>query len=122
MTKNKEKYLLVVSFLEGHNFPRRDRTKFLIEAKFDKEQLSTDLVDHGDIIEINQELAWELDKKSLQMHRLQRSCIKANCFAVGDSFKEPIGYFVLDVRSASDNDEVKKASLNFFLILSLKNI
>jgi centrosomal protein CEP120 len=108
MTKSKDKYLLVVSFLEGQNFPHRDRTKFIIEAKFDKEQLVTDPVDHAETIEINQELAWELDKKSLQLHKLQRSCIKANCFAVGDSFKEQVGYIVLDVRSASDNDEVSQ--------------
>ena len=78
--KLKEKYLLVVSFLEGRQFPRRPKTKLLIEAKFDGEQLSTDPVDHVDSIEVNQELAWELDKKSLQMHKLQRSCIKVSIF------------------------------------------
>ena len=74
--KLKEKYLLVVSFLEGRQFPRRPKTKLLIEAKFDGEQLATDAVDHVESIEVNQELAWELDKKTLQTHKLQRSCIK----------------------------------------------
>lgn len=91
---------------EGHNFPARSNTKFVIETKFDGEQLSTDPVDHTDTIEINQELAWELDKKSLQLHKLQRSCIKANCFAVTDRSKELIGYVVLDVRSAPDGFSV----------------
>jgi len=63
MPKPKEKHLLVVSFLEGKSFTKRHKVKFLIEAKFDGEQLATDPVDHDETIEINQELAWELDKK-----------------------------------------------------------
>jgi centrosomal protein CEP120 len=107
MTKPKEKYLLVVSFLEGRLFPRRLKTKFLIEAKFDGEQLATDPVDHLEALEVNQELAWELDKKALHMHKLQRSCIKAMCYALtsGDDgvvSKEMIGYIVLDVKSAPE--------------------
>jgi hypothetical protein len=43
-----------------------------------------------------------LDKKSLQLHKLQRSCIKAVCYAVGEGFKENIGYLVIDIRSAPD--------------------
>ena len=86
MSKNvNDKYLLVVSFLEGRNFPKLNKTKLIIEAKFDAEQLTTDPVEHNEIIEVNQELAWELDKKSLQMHKLQRSCIKAICYAVKES-------------------------------------
>lgn len=102
MPKNKEKHLLVVSFLEGKNFNRRNKVKFVVEAKFDGEQLATDPVDHNETVEINQELAWELDKKSLHMHRLQRSAIKAICYAIGDSVKENIGYVVLDIRSAPE--------------------
>lgn len=102
MPKNKEKHLLVVSFLEGKNFVKRSRVKFIVEAKFDGEQLGTDPVEHNEVIEINQELAWELDKKSLHMHRLQRSAIKAICYAVTDSSKENIGYVVLDIRSAPE--------------------
>jgi len=104
MPKPKEKHLLVVSFLEGKSFTKRHKVKFLIEAKFDGEQLATDPVDHDETIEINQELAWELDKKSLHMHKLQRSVIKAVCYAVSDTFKENIGYVVLDIRSAPDGN------------------
>lgn len=100
---SKKKLIFFFLQTKGHNFPPKPRTRFLIEAKFDGEQLSTDPVDHNDVIEINQELAWELDKKALQQHKLQRSCIKANCFAVSESgVKENIGYIVLDVRSAPD--------------------
>ena len=101
----RDKFLLVVSFIEGRNFPRRPKCKLVVEARFGGEQLTTDPVDHSDALEINQELAWELDKKSLQMHKLQRSCIKCVCYAIGEStpaLKENIGYLVLDVRSASD--------------------
>ncbi|RNA18235.1 hypothetical protein BpHYR1_023451, partial [Brachionus plicatilis] len=103
MTKPAEKYLLVVSFLEGENFPERKNTKFVIEAKFDGEQLSTDPVEHSSPIDISQELAWGLDKKSLQLHKLQRSCIKANCFAINQSSKEHVGYIVIDIRSAPES-------------------
>jgi centrosomal protein CEP120 len=85
---------------------KRNKVKFLIEAKFDGEQLATDPVDHDETIEINQELAWELDKKSLHMHRLQRSAIKAVCYAISDSLKENIGYVVLDIRSAPEGSGV----------------
>ncbi len=40
------------------------------------------------------------------MHRLQRSAIKANCYAVGDGFKENVGYIVLDIRSAPEGNGV----------------
>lgn len=69
--------------------------------------MATDPVDYDDTIEINQELAWELDRKSLQAHRLQRTAIKANCFAVGEGLKENVGYIVLELRSAPEGNGVK---------------
>ena len=84
----------------------------MVEAKFDGEQLATDAVDHQETIEINQELAWELDKKSLQMHRLQRSAIKAICYAIGEEAKENIGYVVLDIRSAPEGIGVSVIKLS----------
>ena len=87
--RNKEKYLLVATFS--------------VEAKFDREQLVTDPVEHNENLEINQELAWELDKKALQQHKLNRSVVKVNCLALtSDGKKENVGYFVLDIRSAPD--------------------
>jgi centrosomal protein CEP120 len=91
---------------KGRNFSKRQKVKFVVEAKFDAEHLATDPVDYDDTVEINQELAWELDKKALHMHRLQRSAIKANCYAVGDGFKENVGYIVLDIRSAPEGNGV----------------
>lgn len=82
----------------------------MIEAKFDGELLTTDPVEHGEVIEINQELAWEIDRKALQLHKLQRSCIKASCFAISENSgkveRENVGYVVLDVRSAPENVQV----------------
>lgn len=107
--KTKEKLLLVASFLEGKNFPKKTKTQFVVEAKFDGEQLTTDPVDHNENLEINQELAWELDKKALQQHKLNRSVIKCTCYTVGNDLKkENVGYFVLDVRTTPEGENKAK--------------
>lgn len=71
--------------------------------------LTTDPVDHVEHPDITQELAWELDKKGLQQHRLQRTSIKIQCYAVdtSTSVKEAIGYVVLDLRSAHNKQVMK---------------
>ena len=75
-------------------------------------------MDHVENPDFTQELAWELDKKSLQQHRLQRTSIKIQCYAVDTSttMKEAIGYVVLDLRSAH-NKQVKYC---FGHVLSVK--
>ncbi|CAM4989295.1 unnamed protein product, partial [Rotaria socialis] len=40
--------------------------------------------------DINQELAWELDKKTFQQHKLQRSVIKCNAYATALSGQREI--------------------------------
>ena len=86
----------------GRRFPRRPRHQLVAEARFDGELLSTDPIDHVESPDFTQELAWELDKKSLQQHRLQRTSIKIQCYAVdtATTMKESVGYVVLDLRSA----------------------
>lgn len=76
----------------------------MFEARFDGELLSTDGVNHGEAPEITQELAWQISKKSLQQHKLQRTPIKILCYALDtrSSAREQIGYIVLDLRSAPD--------------------
>ncbi|KAL8561303.1 hypothetical protein ACOMHN_047158 [Nucella lapillus] len=105
-----DRFLVVISTLEGRGFPKRPRQKIITEARFDGELLATDPVDHVDCPDFTQELAWELDKKALQQHRLQRTSIKIQCFAQDNNsgLKEPIGYVVLDVRSAAQNKQVAK--------------
>lgn len=74
----------------------------IAEARFDGELLATDPVDHAENIDFTQELAWELDKKALQQHRLQRTSIKVQVYAVDtqSTMREAVGYVVLDIRSA----------------------
>ena len=81
----------------------------MAEARFDGELLSTDPIDHVENPDFTQELAWELDKKSLQQHRLQRTSIKIQCYAVDTSttMKEAVGYVVLDLRSAHNKQVLR---------------
>ncbi|XP_061172082.1 centrosomal protein of 120 kDa-like isoform X1 [Saccostrea echinata] len=105
----KDKFLVVISVLEGRRFPKRSKHKIITEARFDGELLSTDPVDHTETPNFTQELAWELDKKGLQQHRLQRTSIKIQCYACDSSstFKEAIGYVVLDLRSVTTKQTPK---------------
>eukprot|EP00112_Aurelia_sp_Birch-Aquarium-sp1_P009678 Seg2106.2 transcript_id=Seg2106.2/GoldUCD/mRNA.D3Y31 product="Centrosomal protein of 120 kDa" protein_id=Seg2106.2/GoldUCD/D3Y31 len=100
-----DKVLLVVGIIEGKKFPKRPHHQILVEAKFDGEILSTDPVDHHESPDFTTELAWESDKKSFHQHRLQRTPIKLQCYAINtnDQYKEPIGYCVLDLRSVQMN-------------------
>ena len=45
-------------------------------------------------------MAWELDKKSLHQHKMQRTPIKLNIISISDRARELIGYIVLDLRAA----------------------
>lgn len=89
--------------LSGRRFPKRPRHQIIAEARFDGELLSTDPINHTESPDFTQELAWELDKKGLQQHRLQRTSIKIQCYAqdTSSSGKETIGYVVLDLRSVT---------------------
>ncbi|XP_006167535.1 centrosomal protein of 120 kDa isoform X2 [Tupaia chinensis] len=82
----------------------------VVEAKFDGEQLATDPVDHTDQPEFATELAWEIDRKALHQHRLQRTPVKLQCFALdpSTSAKETIGYIVLDLRTAQETKQAPK--------------
>ncbi|XP_028399119.1 centrosomal protein of 120 kDa-like isoform X2 [Dendronephthya gigantea] len=94
--------LLIVSILEGRRFPRRSKHQVIVEAKFDGETLCTDPIDHTESPNFTTELAWELDKKALHQHKLQRTPIKLQCYAIDTvlSQKEMVGYIILDLRSA----------------------
>ncbi|KAM4050440.1 centrosomal protein of 120 kDa [Anomaloglossus baeobatrachus] len=113
-----DQLLIVVSILEGRHFPKRSRHMLVVEAKFDGEQLSTDPVPHLDQPQFATELAWELDKKALHQHRLQRTPIKLQCFALDTltSAKESVGYVVLDLRAAQE----KKQAPKWYSLLSSK--
>ena len=66
--------------------------------------MATDPIVHVENPDFTQELAWELDKKGLHQHRMQRTSIKVQVYAqdVQSTMREPIGYVVLDLRSAQN--------------------
>uniref|UniRef100_UPI000D50334E Centrosomal protein 120 n=1 Tax=Danio rerio TaxID=7955 RepID=UPI000D50334E len=108
MASKSEQLLIVVSILEGRQFPRSPRLSLVVEARFDGETLSTDPVEHKEQPQFCTELAWELDRRTLHQHRLQRTPIKLQCYAVDSSTsaRESVGYIVLDLRSVQ---EIKQA-------------
>ena len=77
-------------FRLGQHFPKRPHHQLIIEANFDGEILNTDTVTHTDSPKFNTELAWEIDKKSLHQHKLQRTPIKIQVCALGQ--KKNISY------------------------------
>ncbi|GCC24528.1 hypothetical protein chiPu_0002929, partial [Chiloscyllium punctatum] len=94
----------------GRHFPKRHRHNIVVEARFDGELLATDPVEHKSQPEFVTELAWELDRRSLYQHRLQRTPIKLYCYAV-DSLtlaKESVGYIILDLRSVQETKQAPK--------------
>uniref|UniRef100_A0A8D3AP07 Centrosomal protein 120 n=1 Tax=Scophthalmus maximus TaxID=52904 RepID=A0A8D3AP07_SCOMX len=118
MAPKTDQLLVVVSILEGRHFPKSPRFSLVVQASFDGEQLATDPVEHSEQPPFGTELAWELDRRTLHQHRLQRTPIKLQCFAV-DSVsgrKESVGYIVLDLRSVQ---EVKQEP-RWFPLLSSK--
>ena len=96
----KETYLVVVSLLEGRNFPKKQKQQLVIECRFDGELLATDPINHDESPDFTTELAWEMDKKSLHQHKMQRTPIKLNIISISDRARELIGYIVLDLRAA----------------------
>ncbi|XP_034727047.1 centrosomal protein of 120 kDa [Etheostoma cragini] len=104
MASKTDQLLIVVSILEGRHFPKSGRLSLVVQASFDGEQLATDPVEHREQPLFSTELAWELDRRTLHQHRLQRTPIKLQCFAVDSVSKkrESVGYIVLDLRSVQD--------------------
>ncbi|THD22107.1 Centrosomal protein of 120 kDa [Fasciola hepatica] len=105
----KGRHLVVIAVISGRNFPDRPDHHLTCEARFNNEVLTTDPMPHKPEPKFEQELAWELDKASLRQHRLQRSALKVQLFAVDNRspVKEPIGYFMLDLRSCSENKDYR---------------
>ncbi|CAH2296100.1 centrosomal of 120 kDa isoform X1 [Pelobates cultripes] len=110
MGHKSDQLLIVVSILEGRHFPKRSRHMLVVETKFDGEQLSTDPVPHLNQPQFATELAWELDRKALHQHRLQRTPIKLQCYALDTltSAKESVGYVILDLRAAQETKQAPK--------------
>ncbi|NXA27006.1 CE120 protein, partial [Ibidorhyncha struthersii] len=118
VSRGTDRLLIVVSILEGRYFPNRPKHVLIVEAKFDGEQLATDPVKHTSKPQFATELAWELDRKALHQHRLQRTPIKLQCFALHSvsSAEEKIGYIVLDIRAVQE----KKQAPKWYILLNNK--
>lgn len=112
--------LNVKNFLSiGRYFVDDPSTNIIVEAKLDREILSTDPVSHCPNPNFEQELAWEVDRTSLRQYRLQRASIKMQIFSVrgtdSPSTRENLGYVILDIRSATEHKTFK-----WFPVLSSK--
>ncbi len=95
-----------ISF-QGRNFPNQSSCQLTVDAKFDGEILTTDPVEFSSTPDINQELAWELDKKTFQQHKLQRSVIKCNAYSTTSTGqRESLGYFMIDVRPLNNTQVI----------------
>ncbi|CAL8104999.1 unnamed protein product [Calicophoron daubneyi] len=98
-----DRILVVAAVISGRDFPERPDYHLVCEAKLNNEVLTTDPTPHESQPKIEQELAWALDRTSLRQHRLQRSSLKIQVFAIDvhSPSKEAIGFFLLDLRSCS---------------------
>ncbi|KAM7537764.1 hypothetical protein Aperf_G00000076821 [Anoplocephala perfoliata] len=104
----KRRCLVVVSVVSGRNFVDKPSASIIVEAKLDREILSTDPVPHCPSPNFEQELAWEVDRASLKQYRLQRTSIKLQIFAVHcDDSRDHLGYVVLDIRAATEHKVFK---------------
>lgn len=70
------RYVFICTSYVGRHFLKRPHHQLLIEANFDGETLNTEALKHTDSPRFNTELAWEISKKSLHQHKLQRTPIK----------------------------------------------
>lgn len=117
MGSRSEQLLIVVSILEGRHFPRgRPGESVMVRASFDGETLSTDPVEQRERPTFCTELAWELTRRSLHQHRLQRTPIKLTCFSVDQLGQKNLGYIVLELRSVQE----QKQEPRWFPLLSCK--
>ncbi|KAL5110803.1 hypothetical protein TcWFU_008499 [Taenia crassiceps] len=99
------RYLLVLSLVSGDSFEDMPTARIVAEAKLGPKVLCTDPVKHYKNPQFVQELAWDLDRKSLRLFRLYRRSIRLRFFILhGDKCprkKDPLGYIVLDLREAT---------------------
>lgn len=94
--------LVVVTVLEGKQFPSKPKSELQVTCKFANEVLNSDPVSHVSSPYFNTELAWELTRKTLHQHRLQRTPLKLTFQAKTGTNTEEVGHIMLDLRSISN--------------------
>eukprot|EP01135_Chromosphaera_perkinsii_P005253 Nk52_evm3s328 gene=Nk52_evmTU3s328 len=95
--------VLTISLLEARYFPKRPGYGICFEIKFNGECSTTDTFEHVYNFDINTDLIWEMTKKTLHEHKLQRTSLKLVCYAVDlhTNVREQTGYVMFpDLRSA----------------------
>ena len=69
----------------------------MLEGRFNGESLETDPVSHASSPRVNTELAWELTRKALHQHRLQRTPLKLQVGGVSGMLGVLVAYSTLIV-------------------------
>ncbi|KAH9283313.1 Centrosomal protein [Echinococcus granulosus] len=101
----KDRRLLVLSLISGEDFEEIPTACIGAEAKLGPQVLCTDPVKHYNNPQFKQELAWELDRRSLRLYRSYRHLIRLTFYTLhGDGcprVKDPLGYLFLEPREAT---------------------
>lgn len=85
------------SALSGRGFPPLNGQLLVLEGRFNGESLETDPVSHASSPRVNTELAWELTRKALHQHRLQRTPLKLQVGGVSGMLGVLVAYSTLIV-------------------------
>lgn len=101
--------------LLGDNFEDMPTARIVAEAKLGPKVLCTDPVKHYKNPQFEQELAWDLDRRSLRLFRLYRRSIRLKFFILHGNKcprkKDPLGYIVLDLREATQRKRYRWCQL-----------
>lgn len=108
-------YLIIIAIKQGENFPLIETCEngsgnLVIEARFNNQVLTSDPIAFNEPSpQLRTELAWQIDRKSLHLFRIERRPIKLQVFIDSDNYfdRQLIGYVVLDLRNAQDTLEPK---------------
>lgn len=104
-----EKVLVVVNLLEARHFSRCPDSSLVVDGSLNGEVLSTDPVPQAGLaVHIQTELAWEMEPKALQQHRLHRTPVKLQVFTVDNATRtrKLVGYVLMDLRTARTASKV----------------
>jgi centrosomal protein CEP120 len=99
-----EKVLVVVTVFEGRKFLCCSDASLVIDGVIDGYTLSTDAIPLTALqLNLQTELAWEMDRKTLHQHKLRHTPIKLQVFTVDNATctRKCMGYVLLHLRTAN---------------------
>ncbi|KAL5110976.1 hypothetical protein TcWFU_009816 [Taenia crassiceps] len=101
----RDRRLLVLSLVSGDNFEDMPTACIVVEASLGPQVLCTDPVKHYRNPQFEQELAWDLDRRSLLLYRSYRHLMRLNFYTVHSSGcpreRDLLGYVLLEPREAT---------------------